>query len=51
MAPADIRRVARPVLRHRILTNFAAQAEGVGVERVIDDLLQRVPPPSSGIGV
>jgi MoxR-like ATPase len=50
-APADIRRVARPVLRHRILTNFAAQAEGVGAERVIDDLLQRVPPPSSGIGV
>ncbi len=51
VAPADIRRVIRPVLRHRILTNFAAQAEGIGVERVIDDLVQRVPPPSSGIGV
>jgi MoxR-like ATPase len=51
VAPADIRRVAKPVLRHRILTNFAAQAEGVSAERVIDDLLQRVPPPSSGIGV
>ena len=51
VAPSDIRRVFKPVLRHRILTNFAAQAEGIGVERVIDDLVQRVPPPSSGIGV
>ena len=51
VAPSDIRRVSKPVLRHRILTNFAAQAEGIGVERVIDDLVQRVPPPSSGIGV
>ena len=50
-SPADIRRIVKPVLRHRILTNFAAQAEGIGVERVIDDLLQRIPPPSSGIGV
>jgi MoxR-like ATPase len=51
VAPSDIRRVSKPVLRHRILTNFAAQAEGIGVERVIDDLVHRVPPPSSGIGV
>jgi len=50
-APADIRRIVKPVLRHRILTNFAAQAEGISVERVIDDLVQRIPPPSSGIGV
>jgi MoxR-like ATPase len=49
--PADIRRVARPVLRHRILTNFAAQAENVDVERLIERVLDFVPGPASRIGV
>jgi MoxR-like ATPase len=47
--PDDVRRVARPVLRHRVLTNFAADAEGVTAERVIDEVLERVAPPASGI--
>ena len=51
VTPADIRRVARPVLRHRILTNFTAQAEGVDVERVIDGVLAEVKVVGSGIGV
>ena len=45
----DIRRVARPVLRHRVLLNFAAQAEGVTPDRVIEDLLERVEAPRSGV--
>ncbi len=45
VSPADIRRVARPVLRHRILPNFAAEAEGVGSEQIVEDLLARVPEP------
>jgi MoxR-like ATPase len=49
VSPADIERVAYPVLRHRVLTNFAAQAEGVNVERVIADLLQHVHAPRSSI--
>lgn len=49
VAPDDIRRVAHPVLRHRVLTNFAAEAEGVSVERVIDELLATVPAPKSDI--
>ncbi len=49
VTPADIERVARPVLRHRILTNFAAQAEGTGAEQIIAALLQHVPRPASGI--
>jgi MoxR-like ATPase len=49
VAPEDIQRVARPVLRHRVLVNFAAEAEGVGAERVIDDVLARVGPPRSDI--
>ncbi len=39
----DIQRVARPVLRHRILTNYSAQAEGISPDDIIDRLLQAVP--------
>ena len=49
ISPADIRRVVPPVLRHRILPNFAAEAESVTAERVIGELLEAVPPPASGI--
>ena len=51
VSPADIRRVALPVLRHRVLPNFAAEAEGVGAERVIADLLERVEAPRSDLGL
>jgi MoxR-like ATPase len=49
VAPEDIRRVALPVLRHRVLPNFAAEAEGITAERVIEDVLERVQPPRSDI--
>ena len=49
VAPDDIRRVAHPVLRHRVLLNFAAEAEGVPVERIIDELIATVPVPKSEI--
>ena len=39
----DIRRVALPVLRHRIVTNFAAEAEGVTSDFVLDKILAEVP--------
>ena len=42
---ADVRAVAHPVLRHRIFTNFQADSEGVGVEDVIDHLLETVREP------
>jgi MoxR-like ATPase len=41
VSPSDVKRVVLPVLRHRVLVNFAAEAEGIGVERIIDDLLAR----------
>ncbi|MCR4411277.1 MAG: MoxR family ATPase, partial [Thermoguttaceae bacterium] len=44
----DIRAVAYPVLRHRIFTNFNADAEGVDVDQVIEKLLTTVPEPSYG---
>ncbi len=42
----DIRSVAVPVLRHRISTNFQAQAEGFATEDVIDRLVKEVPEPN-----
>jgi MoxR-like ATPase len=45
----DIKSVAHPVLRHRILTNFRAESEGVNTDSIIDDLLQGVPVPASGM--
>ena len=41
----DIRKIAIPVLRHRISTNFQAQAEGLGTEGVIERLLKEIPEP------
>jgi len=45
----DIRALAHPVLRHRVLTNFRAQSEGVTSDAIIDELLQAVPVPKSGM--
>jgi len=49
VSPADIIRVARPVLRHRVLTNFRAESEGVSSDALIDELLKTVPVPRSGM--
>jgi MoxR-like ATPase len=51
VTPEDIRRVATPVLRHRVLVNFAAEAEGVSSEHVVDALLEHVPTPASGLAL
>jgi MoxR-like ATPase len=42
VALEDIRAVALPVLRHRILLKFQAEADGVDADRVIAQLLERV---------
>jgi MoxR-like ATPase len=38
----DIRAMAMPVLRHRILVNYRAEAEGITVEKVVAELLKSV---------
>jgi MoxR-like ATPase len=38
----DVQAVAPAVLRHRVITNFSAEAEGVRPERIIEDLLKTV---------
>jgi len=49
VSPADIQRVAQPVLRHRVLPNFAAEAEGITAERIVDEVLQQIEPPQADI--
>ena len=39
----DVRAVALPALRHRVLTNFEADAEGVTTEQIIDAVLSTIP--------
>jgi MoxR-like ATPase len=43
VAPEHVRAVAKPVLRHRILTNFNAEADQVTTDHIIDALLEDVP--------
>ena len=45
VAIEDVRKIAGPVLRHRISTNFQAQAEGLSTEDLIDRLVKEVPEP------
>ncbi len=45
VTPEDIQALAAPVLRHRVLVNYRAEAEGISAEGVIDRLLEEVPAP------
>ena len=45
----DIKALALPIMRHRVVTNFYAEAEGIDADRVIERLLESVPPPQSGM--
>ncbi len=43
-SPDDVTRVALPVLRHRLLVNFRAEADGISADQVIGTLLASVRP-------
>jgi len=43
VTPEHIRAVAKPVLRHRILTNFNAEADQVTTDKIIDGMLEEIP--------
>ena len=45
VTPEDVKALAVPVLRHRILPNFKAEAEGVDAAQVIEKLIETVPVP------
>lgn len=42
----DIRKVAVPVLRHRVSTNFQASAEGITADDIVEDLLKVIAEPA-----
>lgn len=42
----DVRRVAAGALRHRIILNFEGEAEGIDIDQLVSDLLERVPSPA-----
>src|SRR5258705_2035004 len=45
----DVRALAHPILRHRVLTNFHAQSEGVTSDALVDKLLAARPVPRAGM--
>ena len=42
-APDDVRAIAPPVLRRRILLNFRAEADGIDADQIVARLLETVP--------
>ena len=38
----DIKNIAKPILRHRIITNFTAEADGISKEDVLDQLIDQL---------
>jgi MoxR-like ATPase len=42
VATEDIKAVAHPVLRHRLITNYSAEAEGITSDKIVDRLLETV---------
>ncbi len=49
VAVQDVRALAPAIMRHRVMTNFYAESEGVNADTVIERLLESVPTPSSGL--
>ena len=49
VAVADIRALAQPILRHRIIPNFYAESEKVTSDIIVDKLIEAVPAPRSGL--
>ena len=43
VSPEDVQQLAHEILRHRILLTYHAEADGISVDAVIDELLARVP--------
>jgi MoxR-like ATPase len=49
VAVKDIQALAAPILRHRVMTNFYAESEGINSDAIVKRLLETVPVPKSGL--
>ena len=47
----DVRRVYLPALRHRVILNFEAQAEGIETDHVLLDILEKLPEKADDVPV
>ena len=45
----DVQALAKPILRHRIITNFYAESEHINSDAIVDKLIDSVPQPKSGM--
>jgi MoxR-like ATPase len=45
----DIQALAKPILRHRVMTNFYAESERINSDAIVEKLLEAVPVPKSGM--
>ena len=45
----DIHALAKPILRHRIMTNFYAESERINSDAIVERLIEAVPLPKSGM--
>ena len=45
----DIQALSPPVMRHRILTNFHAESDGIKPDEIVRRLIETVPAPKSGL--
>jgi MoxR-like ATPase len=45
----DIQALAKPILRHRVMTNFYAESERINSDAIVDRLIEHVPVPKSGM--
>jgi MoxR-like ATPase len=49
VAVKDIQALAKPILRHRVMTNFYAESERINSDTIVERLLEAVPLPKSGL--
>ncbi|MEM1846294.1 MAG: MoxR family ATPase, partial [Desulfurococcaceae archaeon] len=47
--PDDVKYVVKPVLRHRLILKPEAEFEGITPDKIIDDILKKIPVPTPGV--
>ena len=45
----DVQALAKPILRHRVMTNFYAESERITSDRIVERLLETIAVPKSGM--
>jgi MoxR-like ATPase len=43
----DLKKLAPPILRHRVLPNYFAESDGVTIDKILADMLESLPVPAA----